>query len=153
MNEPIQLPEETGALIDFIEARFHAVHRRELPDLLALARLVEAAQPGAPRGLADLLQRMAWELEAHMQKEEEGLFPAMRDGTGASAAAIELMRDEHDAHADHLRRLAAMTGDFTAPAGADAAWRALYAGARKLADDLAAHIRAENEVLFPRFAD
>ena len=47
-------PHDTEALITFIETRFHAVHRRELPDLVRLARQVEAshkAHPTVPPGL------------------------------------------------------------------------------------------------------
>ena len=32
-------------------------------------------------------------------------------------------------------------------------WRALYAGVRKLSDDLTNHIHIENNILFPRFPD
>lgn len=152
---PATWPHDTDALITFIETRFHAVHRRELPDLVRLARQVEAshkAHPAAPPGLADLLQRIEWDLEAHMQKEEQGLFPSMRHGERPAPAAIALMLDDHEEHAANLQRLVALTGDFSIPENACPTWHALYAGIRKLTEDLMAHIRIENEVLFPRFA-
>ena len=37
-----ELPEETGELISYILERFHAGHRRDLPELIRLARKVEA---------------------------------------------------------------------------------------------------------------
>jgi regulator of cell morphogenesis and NO signaling len=86
-----------------------------------------------------------------MQKEEDGLFPAMRLAEPVAVAAVEIMRDEHDDHAKHLRGLQRPTNDHVPPAHASPEWRQLYAGTRKLADDLAEHIRLENEVLFPRF--
>ncbi len=70
-------PQETDALIDLIETRYHATHRRELPELIRLARRVEAVhgdKAAAPRGLAELLQTMSAELEDHMQKEEQVLY-------------------------------------------------------------------------------
>jgi regulator of cell morphogenesis and NO signaling len=142
----------TGALIDHIVTRYHMVHRRELPALIALARRVEAehgAHALAPRGLAELLSRIAWELESHMQKEEQGLFPLLRDGGDTMAVAMELMRDEHDDHAARLGQLAALTRGHAAPQDAGDAWRALCAGTAKLEADLREHIRLENEVLFP----
>ena len=148
-------PHDTEALITFIETRFHAVHRRELPDLVRLARQVEAshkAHPTVPPGLADLLQRIEWDLEAHMQKEEEGLFPSMRHGEHPAPAAIALMLDDHEEHAANLQRLISLTGNFSIPENAGPSWRALYAGARKLAGDIVEHIRIENDALFPRFA-
>ncbi len=61
------------------------------------------------------------------------------------------MLAEHDGHGAHLRALRAVTGNFTLPEGACAAWRALYAGLRKFADDLVEHTSIENNMLFPRF--
>src|SRR5689334_1049781 len=40
--------ESTEALIDEIETRYHAVHRRELPELVRLARRVEAVHKDKP---------------------------------------------------------------------------------------------------------
>jgi len=148
-------PPETEALIGMLESRFHATHRRELPELIRLARHVEAVHgdnPAVPRGLAALLETMAGELEFHMQKEEQILFPLMRRGGHPMIAnPIGCMRHEHDHHGDHLRALEKLTYAGTPPEGACDTWRALYAGTRKLADDLMEHIHLENDVLFPRF--
>ena len=87
-----------------------------------------------------------------MQKEEQILFPLMRRGGHPMIAQpIAVMLSEHDSHGEQLRRLEALTTDFTPPAGACTTWRALYLGAGKLADDLMEHIHLENNVLFPRF--
>jgi regulator of cell morphogenesis and NO signaling len=152
---PPELPEDVPALITLIETRYHAAHRRELPELVRLARRVEAVHaenPDVPRGLAALLGRIGLDLEAHMQKEESILFPLMRNGGHPMIAEpIRAMLAEHDDHGAHLRALEALTHDFTPPEEACATWRALYAGARKFANDLVDHIHAENNVLFPRF--
>jgi regulator of cell morphogenesis and NO signaling len=147
-------PEETGALIRHILERYHEAHRREVPELIRLAGRVEAAHrdhPEAPLGLADLLSRVFSEMEQHLQKEEQGLFPMILDGHPDLAPAIAIMRDDHDDHSLRLRQIEAMTHDFTPPGNGCATWRALYAGTRKFADDLTAHIDLENSVLFPRF--
>jgi regulator of cell morphogenesis and NO signaling len=150
------LPDETPALIDLIETRYHAAHRRDLPELSRLARRVEAVhagKPDVPAGLADLLERITAELESHMQKEEQILFPLMRRGGHPMIAQpIAVMLAEHDDHAVHLRDLEVLTTDFTPPAGACTTWRALYTGLRAFADDLGSHIHTENNILFPRFA-
>lgn len=149
------VPESATSLIALIETRYHAVHRRELPELIRLARRVEAVhadKPRVPRGLADLLAGMAAELEDHMQKEEQVLFPIMlRGGHPMIGRPIAAMRHEHDNHGAHLRALAALTHDGVPPANACNTWRALYAGTRKFTDDLMEHIHIENNVLFPRF--
>ncbi len=144
--------QDTGALIEHILTRYHAVHRQEVPELIRLARLVEATHakhPALPCGLAELLQRIQWEMEAHMQKEEQGLFPMLLPGQGDMAMAMELMRDEHDDHAARLNQLAELTRGHQPPDDACGTWRALYAGTAKFADDLREHIRLENDMLFP----
>lgn len=152
---PAEHPEGTEDLISLIETRYHAVHRQELPELLRLARRVEAVHKehaNAPHGIAALLERMGSDLEDHMQKEEQILFPLMRRGGHPMIAQpIAIMLAEHDEHGTNLRRLESLTSDFTVPQDACPTWRALYVGAKKLADDLTQHIHTENNVLFPRF--
>lgn len=148
---------ETGALIDHILTRYHETHRRELPELIALSRKVEAVHaehPQVPSGLADLLHRMLGELEVHMKKEELILFPAMRQrAQGGLNTPIAQMRHDHDDHGEQLRKLESLTGDFTLPEDACRSWQALYTGAAKVANDVMEHIHLENNVLFPRYED
>ncbi len=150
-------PETTQELIARIETHYHAVHRRELPELMKLARRVEAAHkdhPAVPRGLAALLQTMADDLDSHMRQEEQVLFPLMRHADHAALAQpVAAMLAEHDEHGERLRELAARTADFTPPESACPTWRALYVGLRKFSDDLMDHVHTENNLLFPRFAD
>jgi regulator of cell morphogenesis and NO signaling len=152
---PAPTPPSTDELSDLIELRYHQVHRRELPELVRLAKRVEvahAAHPATPRGIATLLETMNGELEAHMLKEEGILFPMMRRGGHPMIAQpIGVMLAEHDDHGEHLRELARITDQFAVPDDACPSWRALYVGVRKFADDLAEHIHTENNLLFPRF--
>jgi regulator of cell morphogenesis and NO signaling len=154
---PVERPEGTVALINLIEARYHATHRRELPELMRLARRVEAVRKehqAVPRGIAVLLERMSGQLEVHMKKEELILFPMMRRGGHPMIAQpIAVMVGEHDDRAIQLRELEALTNDFTAPDDGCPTWRALYVGAKKLADDLMEHIHTENNILFPCFLE
>jgi regulator of cell morphogenesis and NO signaling len=154
---PASIPQATTDIIALIETRYHATHRRDLPELVKLARRVEAvhkAHPAVPHGLADLLQRVSDQLGDHMNKEEQVLFPLMRaGGHPAIGQPIGVLLAEHDDHGGHLRELERLTGDFTVPDDACPTWRALYVGARKLTDDVMEHIHIENNVLFPRFTD
>lgn len=152
---PTPQPLQTSAFIDLIECKFHTVHRRELPELVRLARRVEAVHrhhPAVPRGLADLLERMGHELETHMQKEEVLLFPWLRQGGGPMITRpISAMMAEHEEQSIDLRGLSALTNDFDVPEDGCTTWRALYLGVRKFSGDLIEHIHLENNVLFPRF--
>lgn len=151
----VQAPQETDALIDHILTRYHETHRRELPELVALARKVEQVHgdhPQAPRGMADALAALGPELEAHMQKEEAILFPMMRAGGNPMIVhPIAQMRIDHEDHDENLRRLEALADGFRVPEGACGSWQALYSGTAKLVADLREHIELENTVLFARF--
>ena len=141
-------------LIDHLLARYHARHREQLPELIRLASRVEQVhgeRDNCPNGLADHLRDMQQELESHMLKEEQILFPVLLDGLGARAAApISVMRMEHDHHGEELAKLEALTHGITLPRGACNTWRALYLGLQTLREDLMAHIHLENNVLFER---
>jgi regulator of cell morphogenesis and NO signaling len=154
-NEDSAIPNDTDGLIAFIIERFHNVHRQELPGLLALARRVEsvhAGDPEAPQDLADFLEQLAQELETHMQKEEQILFPMLLNGGHPMIGhPIAMMRAEHDDHTAALATIAGLAGGFQPPEHACRSWRALYAGLAKFSDDLTEHLRIENGVLFPRF--
>jgi regulator of cell morphogenesis and NO signaling len=141
-----------GDLIDHILRRYHEVHREQLPELIRLARRVEQVhceRPDSPAGLAEHLTEMQQELESHMQKEEQLLFPILRSGSGAMPLGpISVMRMEHEQHGEALQRLAMLTHDITLPRDACNTWRALYLGLRTLRDDLMDHIHLENNILF-----
>ena len=145
---------DAATLIDHILTRYHAVHREQLPELVRMARRVEAVHaehPDAPHGLADYLQTMEAELLEHREKEEQRLCPAIEAGVPGAQGPIGVMRDEHTGHGLQLERLEALTRQHTPPAGACNTWRALYAGTAQLSNDLISHIHLENNVLFPRF--
>ncbi len=142
-------------LIDFILGAYHAPLRVDLPALLEAARRVERVhekKSSCPRGLAALLAQLADELEQHMTKEEQILFPAIREGRGGGAVRmpIRVMMQEHDDHGENLRRMRELATGFEPPPEACATWRALYAGLQKLEADLMEHIHLENNILFPR---
>jgi len=141
--------------IDHILTRYHAVHREQLPELIRMARRVEAVHrdsPDVPVGLADHLEAMEAELLDHMEKEENILFPLLRaGGRGMAHHPIAVMRHEHTSHGEQLERLMALAHDTVPPAGACNTWRALYAGIAQLSDDLINHIHLENNLLFPQF--
>ncbi len=145
----------SATLFDHIVERYHDVHRRDLPELVRLARRVEAVHRDhslAPSGLADALEAILENLLDHMTKEERILFPAIRNGfAGSLVGPIAVMRHEHDHHGEEVRAMEALAHDFKPPEDACNSWRALYAGLDKFTRDLVEHIYLENDVLFPGF--
>lgn len=155
---PVQVEPDTRSpsqLIDHVLSRYHEVHRQQLPELIRMARRVEAVHrdhPLVPQGLANHLETMEQELLDHMAKEEQVLFPLLKQGGHPMVIhPIGMMRHEHVSHGAQLERLTALAHQHQPPAGACNTWQALYAGTARLAEDLVDHIHLENNVLFPLF--
>ena len=139
-------------LIAHILSHYHARHREQLPELIRLASRVEhvhGERENCPNGLAEHLHNMQQELESHMLKEEQILFPALLDGVGQRAAApISVLRMEHEQHGEALQHILDLTNNIIPPSNACNTWRALYRGLDELRNDLMQHIHLENNVLF-----
>ncbi|AVJ54938.1 hypothetical protein C5610_00665 [Idiomarina sp. OT37-5b] len=137
-------------LIEFIVERFHQVHRQQLPELKQLALKIEEVHGDhdeAPHGLAEHLDNMLHELESHMMKEEQILFPMLARDIYPSGP-ISVMEEEHVQHEQDINKISALTNNLTLPEGACGSWQALYRGLGELVDDLNQHIELENTVLF-----
>ena len=143
------------ALADYIKERYHETLRRDVPALIEAARRVQrvhAAKPDVPKGLAEHLLWFWTELQAHMDKEENILFPMIARGARGPATymPVRALTHEHDTHAADLARIRALTNDLETPPHACATWRALYDGLAHLESELMEHIHLENNVLFLR---
>lgn len=141
-------------IIDHIIVRYHDRHREQLPELILQATKVErvhADKPSVPRGLARHLTMLHEELTSHMFKEEQILFPMIKQGMGAQAGGpINVMESEHDDAGELLEVIKHVTQNVTPPAEACTTWKAMYNGINEMIDDLMDHISLENNVLFPR---
>lgn len=145
---------DNAGLIEYILTRYHDVHRQQLPELIRLSQrveLVHGGHPECPSGLADHLETLLAELEGHMRKEEQVLFPMIARGMlDVAVGPANMMRHEHDEHAEGLRRIHELTHGINLPVGACNTWRALYLGLAALEVDLMDHIHLENNILFDR---
>jgi regulator of cell morphogenesis and NO signaling len=147
--------EPVEAVIDHILTAYHAPLREELPRLEGLVKKVhQVHRDKAPEMLAGVLDtylNLRMELDLHMAKEEEILFPMIRAGKGAMAEGpISMMEQEHDAAGGALVRLRELTHGYEVPEEACNSWRALWHGLAALETALHEHIHIENNVLFPR---
>jgi regulator of cell morphogenesis and NO signaling len=141
---------QASALIEHIQMRYHDGHSRALPDLLALAAVVEVH--GIDDGLANELAVIGDALEQHMFKEEMRLFPMMEQG--GNTLIGRLVEDLHREHVEHeaaMRELQARLRVLNGTHRNDPALERLVRGVDDLAHELAQHIRAEDEKLFPLF--
>lgn len=144
-----------GELIDHILVTYHRPLDEELPRLEAMARRVRHVHgekdPEMFAELVSVLVALKKELEEHMMKEEQILFPMIKQGQGASAQGpVSVMMQEHDSAGNALRRLNELTDGYQVPEGACNTWRALWFGLAALELALHEHIHLENNILFPR---
>jgi len=142
-------------LIDHILDAYHEPLREELPRLGAMARKVfdvhGARDPERFSQLVDVYTGLEAELQAHMDKEEQVLFPMIRREMGQAAQMpISMMEHEHDNAGAALHRLHELTDGYKVPDGACNTWRALWHGLAALEESLHQHIHLENNILFPR---
>jgi regulator of cell morphogenesis and NO signaling len=152
-------------LIAHILDRYHAKLAQDMPGLTRMADKVAAVHGERhPETLdvARLFQGLRDELDSHMMKEEQILFPIVRQveqGVGAHPMAahiaqpIRVMEREHQSAGVVLARLRELSGGYALPADGCSTFQALYAGLEEFERDLHAHIHLENNILFPRAVD
>ena len=146
---------DTPTLVNYIISRFHDEHRDQFPELIQLAGRVEkvhAGHPLCPKGLEAHLRSMFSELLAHMEKEENILFPLLAKGMPRERVSgpIAMMESEHEDHGRALLAIRELTHEGKLPKEACNSWRGLYRGLGQLEEDLVKHIHLENNVLFMR---
>lgn len=149
-------------LIDHIVDVHHAFLRRELPRIDELsAQVVDQHGERDPRllDLRSVYKLLRVELEMHMLKEEQILFPYGRQlaagaggdhHCGSVRNPVAAMMAEHDDAQDNLAQMQRLTDGFEPPETASDAHRELLRSLVALEADLKVHIHEEDDVLFPR---
>lgn len=149
-------------LADHIEGVHHAYLHSELPRLVTLADKVAGVHGDRHPELVQVRRvvlDLSAELQQHLAKEEEILFPMIRDLASTDAPLdfhcgslqnpIRVMLMEHDDAGAALAALRQLTGDYTVPEDACGSYEALYRGLEELEADTHLHIHKENNILFP----
>ncbi|MDT7931357.1 iron-sulfur cluster repair di-iron protein [Clostridium perfringens] len=106
-----------------------------------------------------LFGKLKCELEEHLLKEENILFPLMIKYDKAKDEKekkeieedIRLIVNEHEAAGDILKELAEVTDDYKVPEWGCISFKLLYDYLHDLEKDLFIHIHKENNILFPRY--
>ncbi len=156
-----------GELITHIVVAHHAYVRIHAPGLVRLAAAVRWAHVDRHPELVEMEQsviRLHDELMAHMNKEENVLFPYIEQLEPAAAGRgywqpppfgsvrhpIAMMLREHAAAGDELTELRRLSTDYRLPEDACASYRGLFQDLVAFERDLTEHIHLENNILFPR---
>lgn len=146
------------ALIQHIESTHHAFTRAELPRIGRLlddvARLHGERHPHMLE-VARRFRSFTEEMLVHMRREENALFPALRELKGNErrsevSTPIRVMTCDHFEAGAVLKRLRELTGDYDPPNDACDTFRAALDGLAKLDANVHEHVYLENDVLFRR---
>jgi regulator of cell morphogenesis and NO signaling len=149
-------------LADHIENFHHAYLKEELPELAGLADKVARVHGDAHPELREVkavFNGLRAEMDAHMMKEEQILFPMIREiersgggdfHCGSIENPIRVMMMEHDSAGEALAAMNRLTGGYAIPEDACYSYRRLLAGLERLEKDMHRHVHKENNILFPR---
>ncbi|MGC4084326.1 MAG: hemerythrin domain-containing protein [Vicinamibacterales bacterium] len=165
------MPDATWApdeLTRVIVRRHHAYVRAQIPVVITahLDKLTRVHGGRHPElwTIAEHFAQVADELQMHMMKEEEILFPyirtlaaALEQGSvpppnmfGTVMNPIRMMEAEHQAAGNELDLVRTLTGNFSAPADACATYCVCFEELAAFDRDLRMHIHLENNILFPK---
>lgn len=155
-------------LVQHIIDAHHAYLREHLPRLDNLVEKVYRAHRERHGEMIQTLrlslETLRAEIEMHLDKEEQILFPLINDmeafaeGRGSKPSVhcgtienpIRQMSFEHDSAGELLAQMRQLTSGYEPPKDACESFKALYGGLRELENDLHDHIHLENNILFPK---
>jgi len=160
--------ESLTELAGHIEEKHHSFMKEQLPRLEQLLdKTLNAHKEKHGQMLTALKETytaLKSEIELHLAKEEQILFPFIRQianfqqnqsdkpelHCGSVENPIGQMEYEHDNAGKALDKMRQITLDYKLPEDACNTFKALYDGLKALEADLHEHIHLENNILFPR---
>ena len=148
-------------LCQHLENVHHAFFRRELPRLATLLDNVTATYSEShpdTRELDAAFRRFRAALEAHVEREERALFPAIRDLAALRrgvdphvlASLINALEEDHDTVDSQFLKIRELTHGFVAPPDVCQTYQSLLDGLWELEMNLHQSVYEENRYLFPR---
>ncbi len=151
-------------LVNHITENHHTYVKSELPRINELVNKVADAHSDSPKAndlheLVGVVKSLTGELQSHLMKEEQVLFPAILraenenltpDAVSGMEHPMKVMEAEHDTAGDALARIYKLTDGHTSPEWACNTYRAMIDALATFEKDLHQHIHKENNVLFPK---
>ncbi len=149
-------------LIEYIVNTHHAYLRRSLPetgDLVAKVLRAHGANHQELFNVHKLFNALKTELEQHLIKEEELLFPLIRkydsnpsdELRGQISKVLKETEDEHEGAGNILKEMRRITAEYIVPDDGCRTYKLAYSMIQEIEGDLFEHIHLENNILFKRF--
>ncbi len=148
-------------LSDYIVNAHHSYIRKTLPDLLFYTdKIMNVHGDRHPelKVVAGLFRRLGKELLAHLYREEEVLFPAIREAVKTKspealktiAGELPGMNDEHEFVGGTMDKINEITGGYRVPEDGCNTYAVTYRLLKEFEDDIHIHVHLENNILFPK---
>lgn len=158
---------ELDFLADYIVNKHHRYVQDAMPMLYEysnkVARVHGERNPEVVQ-IARCFNEVAEELTLHMQKEENILFPYIKElvaakkknekiekpAFGSIKNPINMMEAEHETVGENFEHIRKFSEEYTPPASACNSYRVLYGKLEEFEKDLQQHIHLENNILFKK---
>lgn len=158
---------ELDFLADYIVNTHHSYVKKSLPDLISYAaKVAKVHGEHHPEMLPihQLVEAVNAEFTAHMVKEEQVLFPYIKElvvlknnaspmqssSFGSVQGPINMMEMEHEMVGKNMEAIRTLSANYSLPEDACASYSLLYRMLEEFEDDLHTHIHLENNILFPK---
>ena len=153
---------EPAFLCDYIMNTHHKYVLKTLPELVFYTQKIAAVHGEHHPELievADLFDTINTELLQHLKKEEEVLFPAIKEAFSTSgqsspksiiASEIERMSAEHELAGGAMDRINQITGNYAVPDDGCSTYHVSFKMLSQFEADLHRHVHLENNILYPK---
>lgn len=158
---------DLGFLIDYIVNTHHKYVVKAIPEIFEIVQKVSKVHGNENPETKEVLNHfivVSDELNRHMMKEENVLFPYIKQlelsnkrdlkldppPFGTVKNPVRMMEAEHDIAGDVLKEIQKLTNNYTPPENACNSFIVAYNKLREFEEDLHQHIHLENNILFPK---
>ncbi|QAR29966.1 iron-sulfur cluster repair di-iron protein [Ornithobacterium rhinotracheale] len=153
-------------LADYIEKTHHRYVEDRVPVLLQFLNKLCRVHGERHPELLEIDQEfklITQELAEHFMKEEQVLFPFIRQMVAVERSGeemphshfgtvenpIAMMKQDHENAGEIMAKIATLTDQYTPPADACSTYKVTFAMLQEFEEDLHKHIHLENNILFP----
>ncbi|MCK5820362.1 MAG: hemerythrin domain-containing protein [Bacteroidales bacterium] len=146
-------------LCDYIVNTHHKYVKKTLPDLDEYTAKIASVHGDIHPELldvADLFKQLKYEFAQHLLKEENVLFPAIKEvlTSGSEEAKkiikseIDRMGSEHEFAGGTMDKINRITNGYSLPEGACNTYQVCFQMLSQFEDDLHIHVHLENNILY-----
>jgi regulator of cell morphogenesis and NO signaling len=152
---------EPGFLCDYIVNIHHKYVLKSMPELVMYTEKIASVHGERHPELAevaDLFSQINKELLQHMKKEEEVLFPSIKEAmsSGSENAKTTIISEifrlsgEHEFAGGAVDKINVITHNYKVPADGCNTYHIAFKLLQQFEDDLHTHVHLENNILFPK---